>query len=590
MLRASGKQVSKQVSLLALAAILAGAGLLFANAAQAGRGGGGGGGGHGGGGGFHGGGGGFHGGGGGFHGGGGGFHGGGGGFHGGGGGFHGGGGGFHGGGGGFHGGGMHAGGFHGGGGFRGGGGMHAAGPRGGGFHTIHSAPSAGRFQGRPARSFAGGNGHGGGGPRTPSAIAAGNRATAGNRAVSNRVMQRNTRAVGQALASRQVRTAMRAPGGLRNPATRAAITGAVAGAAFAHHHGGLWWRHAHGGFGWVGPVFWPYAYDDFYDYAWWGGGYDPFWDYGYGDLYAGLFGPYGYGALNAYAAYLPGSAGSARQARGRGGQDRTADTTAALADMCGSDSRTIAGLPVEQFRSAIQPNDEQAAALDELANASQKASETIRNSCPKDVALTAPSRLAAMQQRVEAMRDAVNSVKPALEKFYGLLSDEQKAKITALAAEQRNAQREQTASNGGCSAAEPGATEWPSEAIERNVKPTNAQLPSLAALQEAAAKAADILKASCPPTEARTPPARLDAVSARLDTMLQAIGIVRPALDTFYNALSDEQKAAFDAIGPERGGTTTASAADDDNSPRRAHRRHRHGISVNGMIFRMMGL
>src|SRR5216683_2253131 len=256
MLKAPGKQVSKQVSLVALAAILAGAVavLVFANAAQAGPHGGGGGGG-----------------------------------------FHGGGGGGHGGGGGFHGGG---------GGFRGGGGMHAAGPRGGGFHAIHPAPSAGRFQGHPARSFAGGNGRGGihGGPHAPSGIAAANRATPGNRAVSNRMMQRNTRAVGQALSSRQIRSAMRTPGGLRNPMTRAAITGAVAGAAFAHHNGGLWWRHAHGGFGWVGPVFWPYAYDDFYDYAWWGGGYDPFWDYGYGDLYAGLFGPYGYGALNAYAA------------------------------------------------------------------------------------------------------------------------------------------------------------------------------------------------------------------------------------------------------------------------------------------------
>ena len=57
--------------------------------------------------------------------------------------------------------------------------------------------------------------------------------------------------------------------------------------------------------------------------------------------------------------------------------------------MCGSDSKTIAGFPVEQFRNAIQPNDEQAAALDDLASASQKASQIIRDSCPKDVALTA---------------------------------------------------------------------------------------------------------------------------------------------------------------------------------------------------------
>ena len=77
----------------------------------------------------------------------------------------------------------------------------------------------------------------------------------------------------------------------------------------------------------------------------------------------------------------------------------------------------------------------------------------------------------------------------------------------------------------------------------------SAQRASLTALQDAAAKAADILKSSCPP-DARTPPARLAAVGRRLDVMLQAIGTVRPALDDFYSSLTDEQKAAFDAIGP----------------------------------------
>ena len=41
---------------------------------------------------------------------------------------------------------------------------------------------------------------------------------------------------------------------------------------------------------------------------------------------------------------------------------------------------------------------------------------------------------------------------------------------------------------------------------------------------------------------------------------------VRPALDNFYNSLTDEQKAAFDAIGPERNGATNALAADRDKS------------------------
>jgi hypothetical protein len=258
--------------------------------------------------------------------------------------------------------------------------------------------------------------------------------------------------------------------------------------------------------------------------------------------------------------------------------------------MCGSDSRDIAGFPVERFREAIQPNNEQSAALDDLANASHKAAETVRISCPGNVALTAPSRLATMELRVEAMRSAVTIVQPALDKFYGLLTDEQKAKITALAADQQPARREDLPSNGNCSTAQPGATDWPSELIERNVKPTDAQRANLTALQDAAAKAADILKSSCPPEDARTPPARLAAVATRLDAMLQAIGMVRPALDTLYNSLTDEQKAAFDAIGPERNGPTTALAEDRDESPRHRYRHHRHGYGVGGMIFRMMGL
>ena len=65
---------------------------------------------------------------------------------------------------------------------------------------------------------------------------------------------------------------------------------------------------------------------------------------------------------------------------------------------------------------------------------------------------------------------------------------------------------------------------------------------------------------------------------------------MRPALDNFYNSLTDEQKAAFDAIGPERKGATTALAADRDESPRCHNGHHRHGYSVGGIIFRMMRL
>ncbi len=42
------------------------------------------------------------------------------------------------------------------------------------------------------------------------------------------------------------------------------------GANWRYHHGWQGWRDYHRGWGgWAGPVFWPYAYDDLFDYAFW---------------------------------------------------------------------------------------------------------------------------------------------------------------------------------------------------------------------------------------------------------------------------------------------------------------------------------
>jgi hypothetical protein len=103
--------------------------------------------------------------------------------------------------------------------------------------------------------------------------------------------------------------------------------------------------------------------------------------------------------------------------------------------------------------------------------------------------------------------------------------------------------------------------------------------------------AAETISNSCPKDAALTASSRLAAMQQRVEAMRIAVSIVKPALDRIYGLLGDEQqKAAFDAIGPERNGATTALAADRDESPRRHHGGHRHGYSVGGRIFRMMGL
>jgi hypothetical protein len=42
---------------------------------------------------------------------------------------------------------------------------------------------------------------------------------------------------------------------------------------------------------WHGPVFWPYAYSDVFDYAFWPSGYDDgYFAYAYDDFFDGVFG------------------------------------------------------------------------------------------------------------------------------------------------------------------------------------------------------------------------------------------------------------------------------------------------------------
>ena len=99
---------------------------------------------------------------------------------------------------------------------------------------------------------------------------------------------------------------------------------------------------------------------------------------------------------------------------------------------------------------------------------------------------------------------------------------------------------------------QPSALQWPAEEIEARLHPTEAQRTGLTALQNASAKAADVLATSCRIDEAATPPARLAAAGKRLEIMLEQVKLVRTALDDFYVMLNDEQKAQFEAIGPRR--------------------------------------
>jgi LTXXQ motif family protein len=354
-----------------------------------------------------------------------------------------------------------------------------------------------------------------------------------------RAFARHGRTRMAAVRSRDIRNAM--DSGVTDPAVRRQIVAAAALAGWQKGRAAKgWWRHGDGGYGWVGPLFWPFAIYDVYDYAIWGDG-TGLWNYGYPDIYAAIFAPYGRDALAAYAGPNP----SGRRHR----------RVPPLQQLCGDDSREIGGL-IDQVQQAMQPNNEaQRAALDDLANAWISAAQMIRGSCPTQTAFTAPERLAVMQQRIGAMIQAELAVQEPLGKFYDLMDDEQEARLDALAEDRRKLPATNGATEApaqGCGAAQPAPLQWPADEIEARLHPNDTQRAALKALQDANARAVDILNNACQPQDATTLPIRLDAVDGRLGAMQQAVYLVSTALEAFYATLSDQQKAQFEAIGQKR--------------------------------------
>jgi hypothetical protein len=328
---------------------------------------------------------------------------------------------------------------------------------------------------------------------------------------------------------------------------------------FARVGGAGWggWGGGWGGWGgWVGPVFWPFLLGDVLSCAFWPYAYCyPFWSYGTGFAYDyGPYAPaYGYGGTGNIYGY----AESNRYARRA---ERSNQIAADVTQSCGGFAPGVTGFPIDRIRHAIQPTGEAVAALDELNDASSKASNVLSAACPSEPPLTPLARLDAVETRLEAMRKAIQIVRPPLASLYDSLSDEQRHRVNAIATEENRPGRATAAADTSgadtlaslCSSQSESFTKLPVQRIEEVVKPTGPQQAALDQLKQASAKAADELRASCPAqTGGESPTARLDAMNNRLDAMVQAAKTLRPTLRTFYASLSDEQKAQFNSMGQQ---------------------------------------
>ena len=314
--------------------------------------------------------------------------------------------------------------------------------------------------------------------------------------------------------------------------------------------------------GFVGPLFWPYAYDDFVDYTFYPYAYDTFWPYAYDDFYDGMFGAYasGYGGTyasvgpsNGYGADYGGNYRGGRNNRGVSSGRAFAAGRSIEADLCIGQTAGLTDWPIERIAQTVEPNDAQRAILDELKGATAQALDQVKAACPTALPSTPTGRIEAMRQRLEAMLAAVRTVRPVLEKFFDSLNDEQKARFNALSPDNPDQQQAQRDLTQVCGARASGIAALPLERIERAVRPDDAQRSALNDLQNATAEASNLLSSDCPTYRALTPVGRLQAMEQRLDAMLRAVQTVQPALEKFYASLGDEQKERFNRLSPAQG-------------------------------------
>src|SRR5262249_19513074 len=161
--------------------------------------------------------------------------------------------------------------------------------------------------------------------------------------------------------------------------------------------------------------------------------------------------------------------------------------------------------PIERIAQTIEPNDARRADLDELKDATAKALDALKAACPTDLPSTPTGRIEAMHQRLAAMLQAVRIVRPAMEKLYQSLNDEQKARFSSLGPDEgQDQQQSRQELSQACGDRASGIASLPLDRIEHAVRPDEQQRGALQALQDATAQAVSQLQSDCPSYRALT--------------------------------------------------------------------------------------
>src|SRR5262249_50571266 len=111
------------------------------------------------------------------------------------------------------------------------------------------------------------------------------------------------------------------------------------------------------------------------------------------------------------------------------------DFGAAIDQMIRACDRQVAELknmPLDAVAGIVNPTPDQSNALDHIRSVALEASDTLAAVCPRNGLASIHERLETFGRTLEAMANSLAKLRPSFATFYGLLDDEQKARLVAM--------------------------------------------------------------------------------------------------------------------------------------------------------------
>src|SRR5712692_5779998 len=238
-------------------------------------------------------------------------------------------------------------------------------------------------------------------------------------------------------------------------------------------------------------------------------------------------------------------------------------TVEQLTRVCAQTGAELKSWPFDSIAQIVRPDEDQRNALEELRSTVAQAADALASDCPRNVPAPPSGRLQAADQGIESAVTALKSVQPAIKTFYGLLDDEQKARLVAKyvmtnAAQETTGRRSRWRDNGDgdraispaqwdaiCGQWAAALRDWPVARIERDIRLSETQRVAFYDVVAASLKAAGTLMTACSVEAALTPAVRMETLTRRLEAIRQATAMVQPPLAAFYETLDSRQKMRF---------------------------------------------